>query len=265
LGDVISWADQVTASDRFGVSLYRVEQVALEAGLLPSRYKRNRNTLSIVQQARLFNSTVFVAGCGGIGGNVIELLARLGVGNLILVDQDEVEDHNVNRQLLSSLDVVGGAKAQLAAQRVNTINPAIEVRAYREAIMLEEAENLDTVKMLQEADIVIDALDNIETKRRLARACGANSIPIIYGSVAGWYGQVATQFPGEDTIERICSGCSSNRGVEIETGNVSFGPAVVASIQAAEACKIITGQGDPLRGKMLFIDLLNMDIEIISI
>jgi hypothetical protein len=101
-GDLVPWSVQREGAERFGKSLAEMESAALEAGFLPGRYRRNRETVSTADQLRLFRSRVAVIGCGGLGGYVVEQLARLGVGTLVLVDPDVFEEHNLNRQLLSS-------------------------------------------------------------------------------------------------------------------------------------------------------------------
>src|SRR6266567_2964839 len=103
-GDLLPWLAQNAAAERFGFSLAHVEETALAAGFLPARYQRNRQAISVNQQLTLFRSRVAVIGCGGLGGYVIEELARLGVGTIIAIDPDVFEEHNLNRQILSSPD-----------------------------------------------------------------------------------------------------------------------------------------------------------------
>src|SRR4051812_4598867 len=85
------------AASRFGIDARTIERTALESGLLPARYARNRQTISLADQLKLFRSRAAVIGCGGLGGYVIEELARIGVGELVLVDPDVFEEHNLNR------------------------------------------------------------------------------------------------------------------------------------------------------------------------
>ena len=118
---LLTWARESEAAHRFGVSLRDVEDAALRAGILPLRYLRNRNTIGIGQQLRLLRSRVAVIGCGGLGGHVIEALARLGVGSITAVDPDVFEESNLNRQVFSSINVLGRNKAEVAAERVAEI------------------------------------------------------------------------------------------------------------------------------------------------
>ena len=98
---LVPWSVQVEAAERSGLSLAVVERRMLEAGLLPARYQRNREMLAVEEQLRLSRSRVVVLGCGGLGGYILEELARLGVGHLVAVDPDVFEEHNCNRQLLA--------------------------------------------------------------------------------------------------------------------------------------------------------------------
>ncbi len=252
--------DQEEAAQTFGVSFSRVERVALENDLLPTRYQRNRQLISCRQQLQLFSSMIAVVGCGGLGGYIIEELARLGVGYIVAIDPDVFEESNLNRQLLSSLAAIGRAKVTVAAERVAEINPAVTLDPKEEAFAQDTGKRL-----LKGAHLVVDGLDSIPTRLELAATCREAEIPLIHGAIAGWYGQVTTQFPGERTLESLYSGKTLSRGIEKELGNPSFTPAVVASLEVAEVCKILLNQGKLLRGRQLCINLLDMEFEEIPV
>jgi molybdopterin/thiamine biosynthesis adenylyltransferase len=254
-GDLLPCAAQVAAAERFNLSLGRVEGTALELGILPARYQRNRQTISILQQYRLFLSKVVIIGCGGLGGYLIEELARLGVGNLVLIDSDVIEEHNLNRQLLSSVEALNRAKVEVAAERVRDINPAVTVTPLQTVFSSDNGREL-----MQGADLVLDGLDTIPARLVLAKLCHEMSIPLVHGAIAGWYGQVATQMPGEDISPQIFGMSPPIKGIESDMGNPSFTPAVVASLQAAEACKVLLREGKCLSKRILFINLLDMEI-----
>jgi molybdopterin/thiamine biosynthesis adenylyltransferase len=251
-GDLLPWRAQCEAAERFGGSVADLEGEALDAGLLPARYQRNRETVTISDQLRLFRSRVVVIGCGGLGGYLVEELARIGVGTLVVVDPDVFEEHNLNRQLLSSPARLGKAKVEVARDRVREINPAVTVVARRDAFRRENAHDL-----LPGASLVLDGLDNVLTRRDLAAACRDLSLPLVHGAIAGWYGQVAVQLPGTD-LSPLLPPTRGGKGVEAKLGNPSFTPAVVASLQVAEATKVLLGRGKPLAGRTLFVDLLEM-------
>ena len=254
-GDLLPCSAQVAAAERFNLSLGKVEETALELGILPARYQRNRQTISILQQYRLFLSKVVIIGCGGLGGYLIEELARLGVGNLVLIDSDVIEEHNLNRQLLSSVEALNRAKVEVAAERVRAINPAVTVTPLQTVFSSDNGREL-----MQGADLVLDGLDTIPARLELAKLCHEMSIPLVHGAIGGWYGQVATQMPGEDISPQIFGMSPPNNGIETKMGNPSFTPAVVGSLQAAEACKVLLREGKCLSKRMLFINLLDMEI-----
>jgi len=259
-GDLLPWSVQLSAMARFDLGCAQVEAAALAIDLLPARYQRNRRTISTAGQLALLRSRVAVVGCGGLGGYAIEQLARLGVGRLVVIDPDRFEEHNLNRQLLSSLAELGRAKVEVAVRRVASINPAVSVVPLQQALSAANGAGL-----LAGVDLVVDALDSIPVRLELAAVCATLGLPLVHGAIAGWYGHVATQLPGERTIEQLYGSCTERQGVEVELGNPSFTPAVIASLQVAEACKLLLGTGTPLRGRHLHVDLLQMEfVEIAS-
>jgi len=244
------------AAARFGLEHRLIERAALESGLLPVRYQRNRNTLSVEQQLSLFQSRVAVVGCGGLGGYLIEELARLGIGTIVAIDPDRFEEHNLNRQLLCTLETIGSPKVAAAADRVRKINPAVTLMPVRQAL-----DSGNAPMILRGCDVVADALDSISARIHLAGYCREQAMPLVHGAIAGWYGQLAVQFPGEDTVIRLLDGCKDKAGIEKEFGNPPFAPAFVASLQTAEICKIITSGDRAMSGRIIFIDLRDMRFE----
>ena len=256
---LLPWAAQCAAVERFGMDLAAVEALALENGLLPARYQRNRSMLTTADQLRLFRSRVAVIGCGGLGGYLIEELARLGVGQLVAIDPDVFEEHNLNRQLLSTPAQLGRPKVQAAFERVAQINPAVTVSAVQDAFC-----SANGSRLLAGAQVAVDALDSIAYRLELAEVCSEAGIAMVHGAIGGWYGHVATQLPGDGTVQNIYRHWQAGKGIEQHLGNPSFTPAVVASLQAAEVCKILLGKGELLRHRKLSIDLLSMEIHEIS-
>lgn len=257
--DVLSLDVLASAAHRYDLTHAAVEEAALEMGLLPARYRRNRLALPIESQLRLFRSHAAVIGCGGLGGYAIETLARLGIGQITTVDPDTFEDHNLNRQVLATILRLGKPKTIAAAQRVREINPAVTVHPVNESFSTENG-----AKLLKDVNVVVDALDSIPARLELAKVCGDLDIPMVHGSIAGWYGQVLTQFPGDGTVETLYGNYREERGIERQVGNLSFTPAVVANIQAAEVCKIILEKGHTLRYKMLVVNLMDMDMQTVE-
>jgi molybdopterin/thiamine biosynthesis adenylyltransferase len=259
-GQLLSWKYQLEAAERFGATLAQVEEVALERSILPARYQRNRKAMSVSDQLTLFRSRVAVIGCGGLGGYIVEELARLGVGRIVVIDPDVFEEHNLNRQLFSSPANLGHAKVEAAVKRINEINPAVTVVPVQKAFARENG-----AELLGGCQVAVDALDTIQVRLELANVCTALKIPLVHGAIAGWFGHVATQFPGDDTLQSIYQTWNAGKGIEETLGNPSFTPAVVASLEVAEVCKLLLKQGTPLRGRQLMIDLFSMEMTIINV
>ena len=256
---LLPWSAQSAAAEQFGCSHAAVEELALENGILPARYQRNRNMISFAEQLLLFRSRIAVIGCGGLGGYIIEELARLGVGRIVAIDPDIFEEHNLNRQLLATPRTLGQAKVEAALARINEINPAVTVTPIKDAFGTANGHEL-----LKGVTVAVDALDSIAYRLELAETCTEMDIPMVHGAIGGWYGHVATQLPGDTTVQNIYSNWVAGKGIEQQLGNPAFTPAVVASLQVAEVCKIILGRGELLRNRKLSIDLLDMEIHEIS-
>ncbi|SCG82487.1 molybdopterin biosynthesis protein MoeB [Proteiniborus sp. DW1] len=223
------------------------------------RYSRNMNMLSPEENASLSKFKVCIIGCGGLGGYIIEMLARLGIGHLTVVDGDVFEESNLNRQLLSDMDSLGKSKALIAKDRINKVNPLINVKAVSERLTEDNG-----LEILAGHDVIVDALDNIDTRLLIQKQAEELRIPLVHGAIAGWYGQVSTIFPGDRTLDLLYSN-SGSKGLEEELGNPSFTPALVASIEVSEVLKILINRGDLLRRKLLIINTLNQDYEVINL
>lgn len=259
-GQMLSWNLQVEAAGRFGVTLAQVEEAALERSILPARYQRNRKAMSVSDQLSLFRSSVAVIGCGGLGGYIIEELARLGVGRLVVIDPDVFEEHNLNRQLLSSPANLGTAKVEAAVKRIGEINPAVTVVPVYTAFSAENGADL-----LGGCHVAVDALDTIKVRLELADVCAGLNIPLVHGAIAGWFGHVTTQHPGDETLQKIYRSWKSGKGIEQTLGNPSFTPALIASLEVAEVCKLLLGLGTSLQGRQLIVDLFSMEMQVIDI
>ncbi|MDW8801390.1 HesA/MoeB/ThiF family protein [Clostridium sp. A1-XYC3] len=214
-----------------------------------SRYERNMKMLSKEENSKLKSFKVCVIGCGGLGGYIIEMLGRLGIGRITAVDGDVFDESNLNRQLLSNCNNLGKRKAMEAKERMKLVNPEIEVQTITDRITEE-----NILSVFSDQDVIIDAVDNIKTRFLIKDAAGKLNKPMVHGAIAGWYGQVSTIFPGEKTLEKIYPR-KVEKGIEKELGNPSFTPALVASIEVSEVLKILLGRGELLRNKVLRIDL----------
>ena len=217
------------------------------------RYARNIPALTEEECALLRQKRVLVVGCGGLGGHIIDQLARIGVGFLRVVDGDVFESSNLNRQLLSDVPRLGISKAKAAADHVVRVNPDVSVEAVEEFLTGSNA-----AVLLAGCDIVMDALDNIQSRKILSSACETAKIPYVYGAIQGWVAQAAVSMPGDNLIGKLFP-----EEVEIRDQSVlSFTPALCASMQTALCVKLLTGRSVET-GVLSYFDLLNQEFETI--
>lgn len=222
----------------------------------PNRYQRNFRALSREDQGKIAAATVAVVGCGGLGGYIAEEMARLGVGHLILIDGDKLDETNLNRQLFATEQALGQDKVEAARTRLESVNSATRLGTYTEWFNEENAD-----KLFQGVDLVCDALDSISARKALERSCHFLNLPLVFASIGGWYGLLGVSLPGDYSISRLYGNGEEDRGVERIWGNPAFTPAVVASLAVAEGIKILTGKPVSLRKAWLQIDLLEMEFE----
>ena len=217
------------------------------------RYARNIPALTEEECLLLQKKRVLVVGCGGLGGHIIDQLSRIGVGALRVCDGDVFEPSNLNRQLLSRIPLLGVSKAKAAADHISKVNPDITVEAVETFMTRQKVYSL-----IEGCDIVLDALDNIPSRRLLAAACAEAGIPYIYGAIAGWVAQAAISMPGDNLIAKLFP-----QEVEIRDKSVlSFTPALCASVQVSLCVKLLTGR--PIQtGTVYYFDLLNQEFETI--
>lgn len=238
------------AMERFTCNFREVEEEALRAGILPLRYKRNQKSISTKEQYRLFHSTVLVIGCGGLGGFVSEMLTRIGVGNLILCDGDVFEEHNLNRQNFSTLKTLGRLKADVLKENLEAINPSLHVRTIPRFF-----DPKNDASLVEEADVIVDALDNPELKCALASLAKMQQKAFVHGAIAGYYSQFASCASLDELYKE------KGDGVEKTSGNPSFTVCFAAAIQSAETIKILLDKPHlqtPLMGDLWEYELISL-------
>ncbi len=220
---------------------------------MEARYQRNIPALTPQECALLRSKKVAVIGCGGLGGHIIDMLARIGIGGLRVVDGDVFEASNLNRQLLSKIPLLGVRKAKAAADHIRQVNPDISVESVEEYMTPENVHGL-----ISGCDVVMDALDNIPARKILAAACSKANIPYVYGAIQGWTAQTAVSMPGDNLIETLFP-----EEIEIPDKSVlPFTPALCASMQVSLCVKLLTGRYvEP--GTIYYFDLLNQEFETI--
>ena len=229
--------------------LQAIYLAAMENGIWPVRYIRNRDSLSLREQKRLAQLRAAVIGAGGLGGYVIELLARIGFGHLTVVDPGRFDETNLNRQILADTASLGKSKAAIAACRAGAVNPALIVNAHAVYLNCDNAQSL-----LHGCDIALDALDNMETRIVLSKACRTLKIPLVHGAISGFEGRVMAIIPDDPDIHTLFES-GEQPSSEAVMGTPAIAPAVIASLQVMEALKVVLNRGRLFRQKMLYADL----------
>jgi len=235
-------------------TIHKVYIEAMRMGILPYRYLRNGDSISIEEQLELSRSQVSVIGAGGLGGQVILILARVGIGRLVVVDSDAFDETNLNRQALSSTLSLGRSKAEEAAVMVHSINPGLEVMPYQ--VMIDSS---NAGAMLAGSDVVVDALDNAPDRLILESEAKRMGIPLVHGALAGFGGQLMTIFP-DDTGLKLLYRDEGMKRVDPESPEAILGvptvtPALIGALEAMEVLKIILKRGTVFRNAMVYVDL----------
>lgn len=248
-------------SKDFNVKIQQVEITALENGVIPERYIRNAKSYLPDQQIKLLRSCVAIVGLGGLGGCVAEILARMGIGTLNLIDGDFFEDSNLNRQYFSSEKNIAESKAKAALTRIKEINSAIEASMNQVFISSENA-----IGILGKPDLIVDCLDNIQTRFVLQDAAKKIGCPLVSAALAGISGHVTLIFPEDKGLERFYGNRLSNlkRGVEASLGCLPQAVSLIASIQCSEAAKVLLGEQTTLRNRLLVVDLSDNTFETLT-
>ena len=214
------------------------------------RYERMIGALTEAELETIRQKTVLIAGCGGLGGYLLEFLARLGVKKIRIADGDVFEASNLNRQLLSAPDRIGTRKVDAAAQRVREIDPEIIVEAVPVFLTAGNAEQL-----LEGCDLALDALDNSDARRVLSTGCRAAGIPWIHGAIQGWVSQAAISVPEDDLAEELYPSDGADN-----KSSLPFTPALCAAMQASLCTQLLAGRKAET-GRVWCFDLLNMELE----
>lgn len=241
---------------------------ALEQGIIPERYARNFAAYSLADQIALLQSRVLLVGLGGLGGSVLEILARAGVGNIIAADGDHFEESNLNRQLLATSATIGLSKSQAAAQRVALVNPDVVLRPVDEDLTAPSM-----VSLASEVDIVVDALGGLECRPSLWQAATAAGVPMVSAAVAGQGGCIGSYFPGDAGPGLLFGACCDDK-VELEAkkdagenapaedylGTQAPAVHLAASLQASEVLRLLVSE-EKEEGRVLFFDLEDFTFE----
>ena len=224
------------------------------------RYDRQVRIFGEQGQSKLAESTVAVVGLGGLGSPVGYYLAAAGVGKLVIVDQGIVEESNLNRQILYKEEDIGKVKAESARKRLEAFNPSVEF------VSVEKTINPDNANLLDDAQVVVDALDNYETRYVLNEYCVAREIPLVHAAVESCRGELTTIIP-HDTP---CYNCLYPEPPPTEESDEPFPilgttAGLFGTLLANETLKLITDQGSVLKGALLHYDLATNEIDFIPL
>ena len=230
---------------------------------LKTRYTRQMSLPEVGEegQMRLAGKRVAVIGAGGLGSALLPLLVGAGVGHLTLCDDDSISVSNLPRQTLYTTHEVGRSKAQCAAERLRAANPHCDITAYSERLTEANA------RLIGEVDLLIDATDNEATRLLLDHYASEHQIPWLYASLEGWCGQLALFLPDSPSRYRDLFPEGDKGGASSPTQApfpvMATTPAVIGSIAAAEALKLLLGLPSPLTEGLLLVDSLQLSFQLI--
>lgn len=219
--------------------------------MVPERYIRQLPLVKEDGQFLLAQRKILIVGCGGLGGNLIENMLRIGVGSIVAADGDRFEASNLNRQILSTEQSLGCSKAEAAAARANAVNRQIDFRAVSEPFTEKNGDIL-----VSDCDLVLDGLDNIPDRLLLEDICAKHSVPIVHGAILGELIQVAVVPPGSGILHALYAQADSKAYPKT---SIAYTPACCAAVQCAQAVRILLGQTPILWGKLLQLNLETME------
>ena len=213
-------------------------------------------------QLALRNAKVCLIGVGGLGSPIALKLVGMGIGTLRFVDRDVVSRTDLHRQHLYDADAVGQPKVEVAYERLSRLNPDVRLEPVPEALNSINADDL-----IAGMDIVIDGLDRIETRYIVNRTCTRLKVPYVFGAATASYGNVATLIPGRTFCLECFMPDLKNEDIP-SCGVVGVHPSVVgmvASIQVAEAVRVLSGRQPRLFNKLLYVDLNELEFNILDV
>lgn len=251
---VLSEDQALQVATECNCSHHEVYIESLGSGIWPHRYLRNREIISLEEQLKLANSRVTVVGTGGLGGHVILLLARLGIGHLVIVDHDAFDETNLNRQPLCSVCALGKPKVGEAAATVNRINPGVLISTH-----LIKMDSSNAEEILRGSQVAVDGLDSVSDRIVLETATRKLGISLVHGAVAGFGGQLMTIFPGDLGVKYLygdeIEGLSDRKSPELVLGVPAVTVSLIATFQTMEVLKIILNRGRVYRKRIVCFDL----------
>lgn len=214
-------------------------------------------------QEKISNAKVLMVGAGGLGCPVGYYLAAAGVGTIAIVDNDEVELSNLQRQIAHSVNTLGVNKAESAKKTFEALNTDINVIAIKERI-----NSTNILDLMKDYDIVVDGTDNFPTRYLINDACVILKKPLVSGAILRFEGQVTTILPGEGHCYRCLFEEPPPPGLVPscqEAGVLGVLPGVIGALQATEVLKLIIGKGKPLMNQLLIYDALGVNFRKVKV
>lgn len=202
---------------------------------------------------QLKSKKIAVIGAGGLGGIIINLLARMSLGKIIIFDGDVFDNSNLNRQLHCNLTTIGQNKAKVAAEEAMKISLS-------ETVAVAEFFQEKHLPLIKGFDCIIDATDNVSTRLYLEQISIRTGITIIHGAINAFFGQVAVVRPGDKTLSKLYLG-----RVDRVRETISIVPSLVGTFQACQAAKFLVGSNCLKSGEVLLIDVYSCDIKVINV
>ena len=229
------------------------------------RYSRHiiLQEVGVKGQKKLLNGKVLIIGAGGLGAPAAMYLAAAGVGTIGIVDADEVDLSNLQRQIIHGTADVGKAKVKSAKETMNAMNPDVTVNTYREFVT---SENI--MDLIKDYDFIIDGTDNFPAKFLINDACVMAKKPFSHAGIIRFKGQLMTYVPGEGPCYRCVFKNPPPKDADPtckQAGVIGAMGGVIGSLQAMEAIKYLIGVGDLLTGKLLTFDALKMEFHTIKL
>lgn len=227
----------------------------------PERYQRNISLPEIGEkgQNKLLASKVLIVGAGGLGSPAALYLAACGVGRIGIVDSDRIELSNLQRQILHTTSDIGIPKVDSAKEKLNALNPDIEVKTYELRV---DSENI--LGLIQDFELILDCSDNFKTKYLINDACIGAGKPFVHGGISRFEGHALTVIPNKSPCYR-CVFPETPPEPRSVAGPLGVVPGVIGTIQANETIKYLLGIGELLTGRLLVFDALKSTFKILKV
>ncbi|WP_300667990.1 HesA/MoeB/ThiF family protein [Desulfoluna sp.] len=252
---MLSEVDAERISIKEGKQLGEIYKATLALETWPERYVRNAGSFSCAEQRALLGKKVCVAGCGGLGGYIAQLLARMGVGHLLLFDPDTYEASNLNRQVFASSKTLGRAKAETTMQAIQVINTSTSVMAYKLDVTGKEAQT-----HLAGVDLIADGLDTLQDRARLSNLSRELGVPMVHAALSGFEARVMVLWPDGPSFGELF-GAEAETTAEETLGTPAVTPAVAAGLQCTQIVRVLTGRLRFGNSVMVHMDLAEMSTE----